>query len=107
MIKKAMIRFICWKWWHVPASYGKGMGTTTSYELYMDCASEKIVVAWKMDNPMTYRDLCLHLGEQMMTYDTKNGHYPSDSSFRNTRQTVDFCRKCPSCKLFPANGIVE
>eukprot|EP00957_Ditylum_brightwellii_P136864 10437369-Ditylum_brightwellii.AAC.1 len=76
MVKKVMVRYICWKWWHTPASHGKGIGTDTSHELYMDCASGKVVAAWKMDNPISYHDCCLHLGEQMMTYDPKNGHYP-------------------------------
>eukprot|EP00957_Ditylum_brightwellii_P037742 2854395-Ditylum_brightwellii.AAC.1 len=76
MIKKAMIRYICWKWLHAPASHSKGMDTATSYEIYMDCASGKGVAAWKVDNPMTYRDFHLCLGEKMMTYDPKNGHYP-------------------------------
>eukprot|EP00957_Ditylum_brightwellii_P176981 13481333-Ditylum_brightwellii.AAC.1 len=71
MIKKATIRYICWECWHVSASHGKGMGTTTSYELYMDCASGKGVAAWKMDNPMTSCDFCLRLGDQMMKYDQK------------------------------------
>eukprot|EP00957_Ditylum_brightwellii_P013517 1019641-Ditylum_brightwellii.AAC.1 len=86
MIKKAMIRYICWKWWCAPESHGKGMSTTISYELYMDCESGKLVADWKMDNPMTYCDFCLHLGEQMMTYYPKNRHYQGDSSFRSATQ---------------------
>eukprot|EP00957_Ditylum_brightwellii_P109018 8316407-Ditylum_brightwellii.AAC.1 len=61
MIKKAMIRYVCWKWWHAPESHGKGMGTPTYCGIYMDCASGKVVAAWKMDNSMTYCDFCLHL----------------------------------------------
>eukprot|EP00957_Ditylum_brightwellii_P103352 7876375-Ditylum_brightwellii.AAC.1 len=76
MVKKAMIRCICWKWWHIPVLHGKGIGTATSHELYMDSKSGKVVAAWKMDNLMSYHDVYLCLGEQMMTYDPKNGHYP-------------------------------
>eukprot|EP00957_Ditylum_brightwellii_P100128 7630592-Ditylum_brightwellii.AAC.1 len=45
----AKIRYTCWKWWHSPSSHGNGMSTATSHELYMDCASGKVVPAWKMD----------------------------------------------------------
>eukprot|EP00957_Ditylum_brightwellii_P082203 6250610-Ditylum_brightwellii.AAC.1 len=63
------------------------MGTATCYEIYMDCASGKVVAAWKLDNPMSYCDFCLCLGEQMMTYNPKNVHYPAgDSSFRSVTQ---------------------
>eukprot|EP00957_Ditylum_brightwellii_P043573 3303148-Ditylum_brightwellii.AAC.1 len=72
MVKIAKIRYTCWKWWYSPASHGKGIGTATLHELYMDCVLGKVVLAWEMDDPTTYNDFCVCLGEQMMTYDSTN-----------------------------------
>eukprot|EP00957_Ditylum_brightwellii_P151926 11569335-Ditylum_brightwellii.AAC.1 len=52
MIKIAMIRYICLKWWHFPASHGKRMGVATAYEMYMDCALGHLLPVWKNDNIM-------------------------------------------------------
>eukprot|EP00957_Ditylum_brightwellii_P001029 81840-Ditylum_brightwellii.AAC.1 len=66
MVKTAKNRYTYWKVWHSPASHSKCICTATLHEIYMDCTSRKIVPAWKVDDPMSYCDVFLCLGEQMM-----------------------------------------
>jgi hypothetical protein len=86
MIKEARVKYTCWKWWHSPMSHAKAMVVATAYEMYLECAEGKLLPSWKVEKPMTYRQFCLRLSEQMMAYDPRNMDYPGDSEYRLVTQ---------------------
>ena len=84
MISIAMIRYICWKYWHSPYLHALSIAVVACFDMYVECTEGELDPDWYINKKsrMSFRAFRLLLSEQMLKYTPKDNKLPGDECFR-------------------------
>eukprot|EP00957_Ditylum_brightwellii_P119564 9122862-Ditylum_brightwellii.AAC.1 len=60
------------KYWHSPTVHGKALAILIAYDIYLECAKGKLNESLKVEQPMSFWEICDRLSSQMCTYKPLN-----------------------------------
>ena len=49
MVSIAMIRYVCWKYWHAPYNHGLAIAVVAAFDMYRECCDGLLDPAWTID----------------------------------------------------------
>ncbi len=69
MIKNYLIRYLTWKYWHLPNLHAQSMSIIADYDMYMECDDGWLDDSWAvpMKQQMSFMHFRMKLSKQMLT----------------------------------------
>ena len=88
MIQNANIRFISWRFWHMPYLHALSMGVLAAYDMYNECCDGDLDPDWKIPQKkrMSFAVFRQRLSKQMLEYDPSKLMYMGDEMSRSVTQ---------------------
>mmetsp|Transcript_12411 Transcript_12411/g.26936 ORF Transcript_12411/g.26936 Transcript_12411/m.26936 type:complete len:326 (+) Transcript_12411:1665-2642(+) len=112
MISIAIIRYICWKYWHSPYLHALSIAVIAAYDMYTECCEGSLDSDWLIQEKsrMSFRGFRLLLSEQMLKYTPKENKLPGDEFFRAwtrraKRQKISKSVSSSASSVFTTSGV--
>jgi hypothetical protein len=88
MIQNANIRYISWRYWHMPFLHALSMGVIAAYDMYNECCDGGLDNEWEIPEHkrMSFSVFRQTLGKQMLEYDPAKLKYLGDEKSRSATQ---------------------
>ena len=88
LISNANIKFISWKFWHMPYLHALSMGVLAAYDMYCECCDGGLDSSWRIDpkHRMSFAEFRQVLSKQMLEYDPAKLKYMGDELSRVVTQ---------------------
>ena len=88
MIQNANIRYITWRFWHMPFLHALSMGVLAAYDMYNECCDGNLDAEWKIPEKkrMSFAVFRQELSKQMLEYNPSKLKYLGDELSRSATQ---------------------